>query len=78
VQKPVHALATGLMAVLLAASSAFAAFPDKSLRLVSGYAAGGASDLISRFIAEAVSPVIGQGDRKRWGEVIRAGKVGAQ
>ena len=41
-------------------SPALAAFPDKPLRIVSGYAAGGASDLISRFIAEAVSPILGQ------------------
>ena len=41
-------------------SPALAAFPDKPLRIVSGYAAGGASDLISRFIAEAVAPILGQ------------------
>ena len=39
---------------------AHAAFPDKPLRIVSGYAAGGASDLIARFIADAVSPILGQ------------------
>ncbi len=51
-----------LVAVLAGAvaGSSFAAFPDKSPRIVSGYAAGGASDLISRFIAEAVSPILGQ------------------
>jgi len=42
------------------ADRSLAAFPEKSPRIVSGYAAGGASDLISRFIAEAVSPILGQ------------------
>ena len=55
-------LAISTLAALLlgCVAPAFAAFPDKPLRLVSGYAAGGASDLISRFIAEAVSPILGQ------------------
>lgn len=48
------------MLALLLTGPALAAFPDKPLRIVSGYAAGGASDLISRFIAEAVSPILGQ------------------
>lgn len=42
------------------AGPASAVFPDRPLRIVSGYAAGGASDLISRFIADAVSPIFGQ------------------
>ena len=42
------------------AGPASAAFPEKPPRIISGYAAGGASDLISRFIAEAVSPTLGQ------------------
>ena len=37
-----------------------AAFPEKPPRIICGYAAGGASDLISRFIAEAASPALGQ------------------
>lgn len=55
-------LAVSMLAAMLPGlvSPAFAAFPDKPLRIVSGYAAGGASDLISRFIAEAVSPTLGQ------------------
>lgn len=55
-------LAVSMLAALLAGLiwPAFAAFPDHSPRIVSGYAAGGASDLISRFIAEAVSPILGQ------------------
>ncbi|MBX6374143.1 MAG: tripartite tricarboxylate transporter substrate binding protein [Acetobacteraceae bacterium] len=41
-------------------SAARAEFPDRPLRLISGFAAGGASDLIARMIAEAASPIIGQ------------------
>ena len=37
-----------------------AAFPDKPLKIVVGQAAGGSSDLISRFIADAAAPVLGQ------------------
>ena len=55
-------LAVAALATLLAvaAGPALAAFPDKPLRIVAGYAAGGASDLISRFIADAVVPILGQ------------------
>jgi tripartite-type tricarboxylate transporter receptor subunit TctC len=55
-------LAVSMLAVLLPAvmQAALAAFPDKPLKIVSGYAAGGASDLIARFIADAVSPILGQ------------------
>ena len=49
-----------VVAAVILSAPALAAFPDKPLRIVSGYAAGGASDLISRFIAEAVSPTLGQ------------------
>ncbi len=45
---------------LLLTGSALAAFPDRPLRIVSGYAAGGASDLISRYMAEAVAPILNQ------------------
>jgi tripartite-type tricarboxylate transporter receptor subunit TctC len=37
-----------------------AAFPDKPPRILVGYAAGGSSDLIARFIAEAASGPLGQ------------------
>ena len=46
--------------VLLAPPPAAAAFPDKPPRILVGYAAGGSSDLIARFIAEAASPGLGQ------------------
>lgn len=53
-------LILSLLLALFTAGGALAAFPEKPLRIVSGYAAGGASDLISRFIAEAVAPILGQ------------------
>ncbi len=46
--------------VLLAPSPAGAAFPDKPPRILVGYAAGGSSDLIARFIAEAAATGLGQ------------------
>jgi tripartite-type tricarboxylate transporter receptor subunit TctC len=52
--------AAALLAGLLGTLPAAAQFPDRPLRLVSGFAAGGASDLLSRIVAEAVSPLIGQ------------------
>ncbi len=57
--------AGALCAALLGASAAPAAaqgvaFPDRPLRLVSGFAAGGASDILSRMVADAVSPILGQ------------------
>ena len=58
-RKPAGVIAAFAFAAVLAAP-ALAVFPDRPLRIISGYAAGGASDLISRFIAEAVSPILGQ------------------
>lgn len=49
-----------LIAALAPAAHAQGTFPDRSPRIVSGFAAGGASDLISRIIADAVSPHLGQ------------------
>lgn len=54
--RPLFAL---LLALALGAPAS-AAFPDKQLKIVSGYAAGGASDLIARFIADAVAPIFNQ------------------
>lgn len=49
-----------LTSLLLGTVSARAAFPERQLRIVVGQAAGGSSDLISRYIAEAVAPLMGQ------------------
>ena len=49
-----------LLAAFASPALAQSTFPDRSPRIVSGFAAGGASDLISRIIADAVSPILGQ------------------
>ena len=49
-----------MLALLAAAPMASAAFPERPPRIVSGFAAGGGSDVISRIIADAISPLLGQ------------------
>jgi len=44
----------------LLALPALAAFPERPPRIVSGFAAGGGSDTLSRIVAEAISPLLGQ------------------
>jgi tripartite-type tricarboxylate transporter receptor subunit TctC len=55
-------LAVSALSLLLALAPclAKAAFPEKPPRILVGYAAGGSSDLIARFIAEAAAPGLGQ------------------
>ncbi len=36
------------------------AFPERTLRIISGYAPGGLNDIISRAMAQALTPVLGQ------------------
>ncbi len=45
---------------LLAGAPAWAAFPDKPIRIVVPYSAGGSSDLLARAIAEPMSSDLGQ------------------
>src|SRR5688572_17516959 len=40
--------------------SAFAAYPDKPIRLIVPFAAGGNADLVGRLMAEGMSPSLGQ------------------
>jgi tripartite-type tricarboxylate transporter receptor subunit TctC len=40
--------------------SAFAAYPDKPIRLIVPFAAGGNADLVARIVAEGMSPTLGQ------------------
>ena len=40
--------------------SAFAAYPDKPIRLIVPFAAGGNADLVARIVAEGMSPSLGQ------------------
>lgn len=53
-------LALTVLALLIASPMARAAFPERPPRIVSGFAAGGDSDLILRILAEAISPLLGQ------------------
>jgi tripartite-type tricarboxylate transporter receptor subunit TctC len=39
---------------------AFAAYPDKPIRLIVPFAAGGNADLVARIVAEGMSPTLGQ------------------
>ncbi|MDB5414958.1 MAG: hypothetical protein JWR10_3293 [Rubritepida sp.] len=49
-----------LMAVFAPVSPALAQFPERPPRIVSGFAAGGGSDVLARILAEAISPALGQ------------------
>jgi tripartite-type tricarboxylate transporter receptor subunit TctC len=53
------ALATTPLAALLP-RPAFAAYPDKPIRLIVPFAAGGNADLVARIVGEAMSPSLGQ------------------
>lgn len=51
-----------MMAVLVAVCTSVSAqtFPDKPVRIVVGYAPGGATDLVGRILAEGVTELLGQ------------------
>jgi tripartite-type tricarboxylate transporter receptor subunit TctC len=53
------ALAASPLAALLP-RAAFAAYPDKPIRLIVPFAAGGNADLVARIMAEGMSPSLGQ------------------
>ncbi|MCO6419129.1 tripartite tricarboxylate transporter substrate binding protein [Siccirubricoccus sp. KC 17139] len=50
----------GTAAGLVLATPALAAFPDRPLRIISGYAPGGLNDIVSRAMAQALTPILGQ------------------
>ena len=53
-----RALLGGLAAGAVAAPAL--AFPDRTLRIISGFAPGGLNDIVSRAMAQALTPVLGQ------------------
>lgn len=53
-------LSAALAALLLAAASAGAAYPERPVRMIVGQAAGGASDIIARVYAQALAAELGQ------------------
>ncbi|MBS7810743.1 Bug family tripartite tricarboxylate transporter substrate binding protein [Roseococcus pinisoli] len=59
--KRLHAAMAFGAALLLGSGSAFAqaTLPDRPLRIMSGFAAGGSSDTLSRLIADAIGPILG-------------------
>ncbi|MCB4824615.1 Bug family tripartite tricarboxylate transporter substrate binding protein [Roseicella aerolata] len=50
----------GAAASLPLATPALAAYPDRPLRIISGFAPGGLNDIVSRAMAQALTPVLGQ------------------
>ena len=58
-----RSLLTALAATPLASllpRAAFAAYPDKPIRLIVPFAAGGNADLVARIVAEGMAPSLGQ------------------
>jgi tripartite-type tricarboxylate transporter receptor subunit TctC len=79
-----RALLTTLAAtplVSLRPRSAFAAYPDKPIRMIVPFAAGGNADLVGRLMAEGMSPTLGQTivveNRAGAGGSLGAGQVAA-
>jgi len=58
--KPLIRLSAGLAAFLFAASASAQPYPDKPVRLVVGFAAGGPTDVIARIIADKLSASLGR------------------
>jgi tripartite-type tricarboxylate transporter receptor subunit TctC len=63
--------ALALLALFFAPIANAQSWPDKPVKLVSPYPPGGQTDLVSRFLAERLSPVLGQA-------VVVENKAGAQ
>ncbi len=52
--------ATALAAGLPAAAEAQAPFPDRPVRLIVSFSAGGFNDILARFLAQGATPLLGQ------------------
>jgi tripartite-type tricarboxylate transporter receptor subunit TctC len=59
-RRQLAALAGGLAAGLVAPRIAAAKFPERPVRIIVGFAAGGTVDTIARILAQALSPLLGQ------------------
>jgi tripartite-type tricarboxylate transporter receptor subunit TctC len=59
-RRKIAALAGGLAAGLVAPRIAAAKFPERPIRIIVGFAAGGTVDTIARILAQALSPLLGQ------------------
>lgn len=49
-----------LMALLVSTSASWAGFPERAIKLVVPFAAGGSTDLVARLVAEKMSNLLGQ------------------
>ena len=56
----IPALAATLVAITFAATGAQAAYPDRPIRLIVPYPAGGSSDIVARSFAEYFERAMGQ------------------
>lgn len=56
----IHSIVSLVASCLWAAGAAHAAYPDKPVRIVVTFAAGGASDIVARAISESLGKEIGQ------------------
>ena len=55
-----RSLGLALILALSASSSAMAAYPEKPVRIVVGFAAGGPTDVVARLFAEKLAQLNGQ------------------
>jgi tripartite-type tricarboxylate transporter receptor subunit TctC len=53
-------LGAGGAALLAAPRIARAAFPERTIRIMVGFGAGGTVDTIARIVAQAIGPILGQ------------------
>ncbi len=59
-RRDVFAGLLGISTALVVGGSLAQTFPDRPIRIVTGYAAGGGADIVARMLAEQISPKLGQ------------------